>query len=199
MGRASAARQRLPWSCQLCLVVGRLADGSSEQLRVGGEGGGRSSSRDGLGPGLTPSPPCPPLSPSSAGRVPQAGRLYLLPPYLCFLSLDRRSARFTVPLFCIRRVERLNSRAGVFALGIGLWHGLRLVRPRSMCPLAQEQARPPCAGARDEADYPPLFDLRQILQLTSLLPTAEHFCILLRDALRAQVRPTTRPAASLAC
>lgn len=60
--------------------------------------------------------------------VRQAGRLYLLPPYLCFLSLDRRSARFTIPLFCIRRVERLNSRAGVFALGVGLWHGLRVVR-----------------------------------------------------------------------
>lgn len=60
----------------------------------------------------------------------QAGRLYLLPPFLCFLSLDRRSARFTIPLFCIRRVERLNSRAGVFALGVGLWHGLRVVSTR---------------------------------------------------------------------
>ena len=32
----------------------------------------------------------------------------------------------------------------------------------------------------------------QILQLTSLLPTAEHFCILLRDALRAQVSPSAQ-------
>jgi hypothetical protein len=29
--------------------------------------------------------------------------------------------------------------------------------------------------------------INQILQLTSLLPTAEHFSILLRDALKAQV------------
>lgn len=58
----------------------------------------------------------------------QAGRLYLLPPYLCFLSLDRRSVRWVIPLSCIRRVERLNTRAGVFALGTSLWHGLRVVR-----------------------------------------------------------------------
>jgi hypothetical protein len=31
--------------------------------------------------------------------------------------------------------------------------------------------------------------MEQILQLTSLLPTAEHFSILLRDALKSQVRP----------
>jgi hypothetical protein len=29
----------------------------------------------------------------------------------------------------------------------------------------------------------------QILQLTSLLPTAEHFSILLRDALKSQASP----------
>ncbi|CED83364.1 GTPase-activating protein VRP [Phaffia rhodozyma] len=81
-----------------------------------------------------------------------AGRLYLLPPYLCFLSLDKRSIKWVIPLSCIRRVERLNSRAGVFALSTSLWHGLRV-----------------------------------ILQLTSMLPTAEHFCILLRDALKAQL------------
>lgn len=83
----------------------------------------------------------------------QAGRLYLLPPYLCFISLDRRSARFTVPLFCIRRVERLNSRAGIFALGIGLWHGLRLVsasgRRRRACARTQTLTKPDLSGSRD--------------------------------------------------
>ncbi|KAK4687780.1 TBC1 domain family member 8/9, partial [Tremellales sp. Uapishka_1] len=47
---------------------------------------------------------------------------------------------------------RLNSRAGVFALSLATWHGMRI-----------------------------------ILQLTSLLPTAEHFSILLRDALKSQL------------
>ncbi|EIW71253.1 hypothetical protein TREMEDRAFT_71100 [Tremella mesenterica DSM 1558] len=81
-----------------------------------------------------------------------AGRLSLLPPFLCFISLDRRSCRCTLPLYIIRRVERLNSRAGVFALSLATWHGMRI-----------------------------------ILQLTSLLPTAEHFSILLRDALKSQL------------
>ncbi|KAK8847460.1 hypothetical protein IAR55_005318 [Kwoniella newhampshirensis] len=81
-----------------------------------------------------------------------AGRLSLLPPFLCFISLDRKSCRCTVPLYTIRRVERLNSRAGVFALSLATWHGMRI-----------------------------------ILQLTSLLPTAEHFAILLRDALKSQL------------
>ncbi|WVR04682.1 hypothetical protein IAU60_001693 [Kwoniella sp. DSM 27419] len=81
-----------------------------------------------------------------------AGRLSLLPPFLCFISLDRKSCRCTIPLYTIRRVERLNSRAGVFALSLATWHGMRI-----------------------------------ILQLTSLLPTAEHFAILLRDALKSQL------------
>ncbi|KAJ9103841.1 hypothetical protein QFC21_002303 [Naganishia friedmannii] len=81
-----------------------------------------------------------------------SGKLSLLPPFLCFISLDKRSARFTLPLYTIRRVERLNSRAGVFALSLATWHGMRI-----------------------------------ILQLTSLLPTAEHFSVLLRDALKAQL------------
>jgi hypothetical protein len=59
----------------------------------------------------------------------QSGKLSLLPPFLCFISLDKRSARFTLPLYTIRRVERLNSRAGVFALSLATWHGMRVVRP----------------------------------------------------------------------
>ncbi|CAK9780962.1 TBC-domain-containing protein [Cutaneotrichosporon oleaginosum] len=81
-----------------------------------------------------------------------AGKLSLLPPFLCFVSNDRRSCRASLPLYTIRRVERLNSRAGVFALSLATWHGMRI-----------------------------------ILQLTSLLPTAEHFAILLRDALKSQL------------
>jgi len=66
------------------------------------------------------------------------GRLSLLPPFLCFISLDRKSCRCTLPLYTIRRVERwgfwavrsghadhrLNSRAGVFALSLATWHGM---------------------------------------------------------------------------
>lgn len=57
----------------------------------------------------------------------QAGRLYLIKPYLTFASLDRKSVRFSIPLCTIRRVERLNSRTGAFALSILLWHGLKLI------------------------------------------------------------------------
>ncbi|KAG8744610.1 hypothetical protein FRC10_009835 [Ceratobasidium sp. 414] len=47
-----------------------------------------------------------------------AGTLYLIPPFLCFASLDRKSVQFTIPLTTVRRVERLSSRAGVFALSL---------------------------------------------------------------------------------
>ncbi|KAH6916312.1 rab-GTPase-TBC domain-containing protein, partial [Coprinopsis sp. MPI-PUGE-AT-0042] len=49
------------------------------------------------------------------------------PPYLAFTSVDRKSVRFTVPLCIIRRVERLNARAGVYALSLATWHGLKFV------------------------------------------------------------------------
>lgn len=58
----------------------------------------------------------------------QAGKLYLFPPYLAFASLDRKSVRFTIPLCTIRRVERLNARAGIYALSLSLWHGMKIVR-----------------------------------------------------------------------
>lgn len=57
----------------------------------------------------------------------QAGKLYLMAPFLCFTSLDRRSVRFTLPLSTIRRVERLNARAGIYALSLSLWNGLKIV------------------------------------------------------------------------
>ncbi|TDL23752.1 TBC-domain-containing protein [Rickenella mellea] len=82
-----------------------------------------------------------------------AGKLHLLPPYLSFASVDRKSVRFTIPLCTIRRVERLNTRTGVFALSLAVWHGMKIV-----------------------------------IQLTALRPTADLFCTLLRDALKAQLQ-----------
>ncbi|KAI0343351.1 TBC-domain-containing protein [Trametopsis cervina] len=80
------------------------------------------------------------------------GKLHLIPPYLAFSSLDRKSVRFTLPLSTIRRVERLNARAGIYALSLSLWHNAKIV-----------------------------------VQLTSLRPTADLFCSLLRDALKAEL------------
>jgi hypothetical protein len=57
----------------------------------------------------------------------QAGKLYLMPPYLAFASLDRKSVKFSIPLSTIRRVERLNARAGIYALSLLLWHGTKVV------------------------------------------------------------------------
>jgi hypothetical protein len=82
-----------------------------------------------------------------------AGKLHIMPPYLAFSSLDRKSVRFTVPLATIRRVERLNARAGIYALSLALWHGMKI-----------------------------------IVQLTSLRPTADLFCALLRDALKVELQ-----------
>ncbi|KAK0207665.1 rab-GTPase-TBC domain-containing protein [Armillaria fumosa] len=82
-----------------------------------------------------------------------AGKLHLIAPYLAFTSLDRKSVRFTIPLSTIRRVERLNARAGVYALSLALFHGGKI-----------------------------------IVQLTSLRPTADQFCSLLRDALKMELQ-----------
>ncbi|CAE6428102.1 unnamed protein product [Rhizoctonia solani] len=40
---------------------------------------------------------------------------------------DRKSVQFTIPLTTIRRVERLSSRAGVFALSLTVWHGMKII------------------------------------------------------------------------
>ncbi|KAF8842349.1 TBC-domain-containing protein [Paxillus ammoniavirescens] len=82
-----------------------------------------------------------------------AGKLYLIPSYLAFSSLDRKSVRFTIPLSTVRRVERLNARAGVYALSLSTWHGMKI-----------------------------------IIQLTSLRPTADAFCAILREALKAELQ-----------
>ncbi|KAF8903468.1 rab-GTPase-TBC domain-containing protein [Gymnopilus junonius] len=82
-----------------------------------------------------------------------AGKLHIMPPYLAFSSLDKKSVRFTIPLSTIRRVERLNARAGVYALSLLTWHGMKI-----------------------------------IVQLTSLRPTADLFCSILRDALKVELQ-----------
>ena len=98
--------------------------------------------------------------------------MHLLPPYLTFASLDRKSVRFTIPLCTIRRVERLNARTGVFALSLIVWHGMKIV-----CFLS-----PQLTGVKLTRVY------AQIVQLTALRPTADAFCALLRDALKEQLQ-----------
>lgn len=66
-------------------------------------------------------------------------------------------------------MERLNARAGVYALSLSTWHGMKIVsrrlHPRNI-----------------------LTPLWQIVQLTSLRPTADAFCALLREALKAELQ-----------
>lgn len=57
----------------------------------------------------------------------KAGKLYIMSPFLTFTSLDRKSVRFTIPLSTVRRVERLNARAGIYALSLSTWHGMKIV------------------------------------------------------------------------
>ena len=66
----------------------------------------------------------------------QAGKLHLLPPYLAFASLDKKSVKLTLPLCTVRRVERLNARAGIYALSLSVWHGMKIVRAVLLCPVA---------------------------------------------------------------
>ncbi|KAK0539221.1 hypothetical protein OC842_001042 [Tilletia horrida] len=75
------------------------------------------------------------LSLSNPGTDPEneedqvyAGRLTLTQRFLTFASIDRRSCRMSLPLYCVRRVERLNAqRTAVFALGIVVWHGMKII------------------------------------------------------------------------
>ncbi|KAK0545441.1 hypothetical protein OC846_004002 [Tilletia horrida] len=75
------------------------------------------------------------LSLSNPGTDPEheedqvyAGRLTLTQQFLTFASIDRRSCRLSLPLYCVRRVERLNAqRTAVFALGIVVWHGMKII------------------------------------------------------------------------
>ncbi|TFK23207.1 GTPase activating protein [Coprinopsis marcescibilis] len=93
------------------------------------------------------------LSVAEADEDSYPGKLYIMPPFLAFTSLDRKSVRLTIPLSTIRRVERLNARAGIYALSLLTWHGMKLV-----------------------------------VQLTSLRPTADLFCSVLREALKVELQ-----------
>jgi hypothetical protein len=71
--------------------------------------------------------PCEFLIPSSsAGHGTWTGKLTLSENYLAFVSTDRHSSSFAIPLFCIRKVEKTNSRAYSFALSVTVWHGMKL-------------------------------------------------------------------------
>lgn len=52
------------------------------------------------------------------------GKLHLSEGFLCFDSPG--SLLFTLPLYTIRRVERLHSKSYLFALSIATWHGLKI-------------------------------------------------------------------------
>ncbi|BFZ61543.1 GTPase activating protein (GAP) [Saitoella coloradoensis] len=54
------------------------------------------------------------------------GRIMLSEAYLCFWTNDRKAASFVLPLYTIRRVERLHSKSYLFALSIITWHDLKL-------------------------------------------------------------------------
>ena len=99
----------------------------------------------------------------------KAGKLHIIQPYLTFSSLDRKSVRFTIPLSTIRRVERLNARAGIYALSLSTWHGMKIVCFLLCMPTI--------------LSYP-----HQIVQLTSLRPTADLFCSVLRDSLKIELQ-----------
>ncbi|CCG81801.1 GTPase-activating protein GYP2 [Taphrina deformans PYCC 5710] len=62
---------------------------------------------------------------SELGSASVSGTLYLTTSYLCFRSNDRHSAMFIMPLFAIKRVERLNSKMGTFSISITTWHRMK--------------------------------------------------------------------------
>ncbi|KAH9812374.1 hypothetical protein DFH28DRAFT_1061793 [Melampsora americana] len=87
------------------------------------------------------------------------GKLSLTANYLTFVSIDRRTCRFSLPLATIRRVERLSNGqingfgSGVFALSLVVWH--------------------------DEMKF--------IVQLNGLRPSCETFCASLRTQLKLAI------------
>jgi len=133
-------------------------------------------------------PPLLPLPPdTSAERCfpsTQTGKLYLSTTFLTFTSLDRRSCRLTLPLATIRRVEKLapgqeGTAPGAFALGLTLFHGLRIVRSLSPSRARSRRARRSLTARNGSST--------QILQLNSLRPTNDQFCAQLRVRLKASL------------
>ncbi|CAG8579651.1 6608_t:CDS:10, partial [Ambispora gerdemannii] len=57
----------------------------------------------------------------------QSGKLGLSESYLAFVSDDIHSCRLVLPLYTVRRVERLYSRTHTFALSILNWHQMKLI------------------------------------------------------------------------
>jgi hypothetical protein len=66
----------------------------------------------------------------------------------------------------------LNARAGIYALSLLLWHGMKIVRFRPSWP-------PFCDS---------LIAFWKVVQLTSLRPVADQFCGLLSMALKAELQ-----------
>ncbi|KAF9990589.1 hypothetical protein BGZ75_000786 [Mortierella antarctica] len=65
------------------------------------------------------------------------GRLYLSESFLCFICTEANPCLLALPLFTIRRVERMNSKSAMYALNILTWHQMRIVfrlnNPKTLC------------------------------------------------------------------
>ncbi|KAG0014187.1 hypothetical protein BGZ81_000600 [Podila clonocystis] len=65
------------------------------------------------------------------------GRLYMSESFLCFICTEAAPCMLALPLYTIRRVERMNSRTAMYALNILTWHQMRVVfrlnGPRTQC------------------------------------------------------------------
>ncbi|KAK3846094.1 MAG: rab-GTPase-TBC domain-containing protein [Linnemannia gamsii] len=65
------------------------------------------------------------------------GRIYMSESFLCFICTEANPCVLALPLFTIRRVERMNSRSAMYALNILTWHQMRVVfrlnGPRTQC------------------------------------------------------------------
>ncbi|KAF9910025.1 TBC1 domain member 9, partial [Lobosporangium transversale] len=65
------------------------------------------------------------------------GRLYMSGSFLCFICVEAKPCVLALPLFTIRRVERMNSSSASYALNILTWHQMRIIfrlnGPRTQC------------------------------------------------------------------
>ncbi|KAF8980526.1 hypothetical protein BGZ46_004067 [Entomortierella lignicola] len=65
------------------------------------------------------------------------GRLFMSESFLGFICTDAEPCVLVLPLYTIRRVERMNSRSAMYALNILTWHQMRVVLrlngPRTQC------------------------------------------------------------------
>lgn len=63
---------------------------------------------------------------SELGDKAITGTLSLTTSYLCFNSTDKVTASFIIPLFAIKRVERLHNKQARFSISILTWHKTKL-------------------------------------------------------------------------